>query len=87
MLLAFLVNPSKSCDQSISIGQTEDNELVIEGLGLIETLVSSETSSNVSTLTTFKTTLLTTVFMNMVCTYDKTLSLCELMLHVYFRIC
>lgn len=52
-------------------GQTKDNG---HGLGVIETLASSETSSSVSTLTTFKTVLLTQFLTNMACTYDNSRS-------------
>ena len=70
----------------IQIDQTEDNELVTEGLDIIETLASSETSPSILILTSIKTVLLTTVLTSTVHNNDKTLSLCELMLYIYFQI-
>ena len=69
----------------IQIAQTEDNGLVLEGVGVIETLVGSEISSNVVTFTAFKTILLTTVSTSMICTCDNTASLRELTFVTQYR--
>ena len=55
----------------VQVVQTEDNSLVVEGVGVFETLVSSEISSSVITLTAFKTIVLTTVSTSMICTCDS----------------
>ena len=68
----------------VQLAHTEENGLVIEGLGILETLVSSETLSSAFTFTTHKTILLTTVSTRMVCTCCNTLSLCELMFCIHF---
>ena len=68
----------------VQLAQTEENGLVIEGLGILETLVSSETLSSALTFTTYKTVLLTTVLTSMVCTCCNNLSLCELMFLTHF---
>lgn len=68
----------------VQLAQTEESGLVIEGLGILETLVSSETLSSAFTFTTYKTVLLTTVLTSMVCTCCNTLSFCELMFLIHF---
>ena len=55
----------------IQIARTEDNTLMIEGVGVVETLVSSEISSSVVTLTAFKTIVLTTISTSMICTCNN----------------
>lgn len=70
----------------VQIAQTDDNTLVLKGVGVIETLVSSEISSSVVTLTAFKTIVLTSVSTSMICTCDNTLSPCKLIFHVHFRV-
>ena len=54
----------------VQVVQTEDNSLVVEGVSVFETLVSSEVSSSVITLKAFKTIVLTTVSTSMICTCD-----------------
>ncbi len=70
----------------VHIAQTEDNTLLLEGVGVIETFVSSEISSSVVTLTAFKTIVLTSVSTSMICTCDNTMSPCKLTFRVHFRI-
>lgn len=55
----------------VQVVQTEDNSLMIEGVGIFETLVSSEISLSVITLTVFKIIVLTTVLTSMICTCDS----------------
>ena len=74
---SFLSQISRSV-HPVQIVQTEDNGLMIEGVGVIESLISSEISPSVVTLTAFKTILLTTVSTSMICTCDNTLSPYEL---------
>lgn len=84
-----MTSSSKQIPRSVypvQIAQTEDNALVVEGVGIIETLVSSEISASVATFTAFKTIVVTTVSTSMICTCDNTLSPCELTFHVQFRI-
>ena len=70
----------------VQIAQTEDSTLVLEGIGVIETLFSSEISPSVVTLTAFKTLVLTSVSTSMICTCDNILSPCKLMFQVHFRV-
>lgn len=79
-------SPKHIPQSPVQIAQTEDNTLMLKGVGVIETLVSSEISSSVVTLTAFKTIVLTSVSTSMICTCDNTLSPCKLMFHVYFRV-
>ena len=84
---SFGITSSKEMPRSISpvqVAQTEDNTLKFDGVGLIETLVNSEISSNILTLTAFKTILVTTVLTSMICTCDTPLSPCKLTFPVYF---
>ncbi len=69
----------------IQIAQTEDNTLMLEGVGVIETLLSSEISPSLVTFTAYETIVLTTVSTSMICTCNNNLIPCELTFHVRFQ--